>query len=220
MLGRPCPVHPTFDGASARIIAHDFKDTSALILHTCDTGGASSGSPLLIDGPHGPEVVGINVGTYLQSRILTQDGNVVRRFKTDTIANTAVSSTAFANQLAAFSSAVVIGGAEDIRSIQRALADGGYFSGPIDGVYGPVLREAITAFEERERRPVTGLATIDLQRRLAALRAEKARSAQSAASHLSVQIVETGSIEDKGGSSNASDSKTASGATRRRLSSP
>ena len=32
-------------------IAQDFSEPDALILHTCDTGGASSGSPLLLDTP-------------------------------------------------------------------------------------------------------------------------------------------------------------------------
>ena len=35
-------------------IAQDFSDPDALLLHTCDTGGASSGSPLLLDTREGP----------------------------------------------------------------------------------------------------------------------------------------------------------------------
>ncbi len=38
----------------------------------------------------------INVGTYVRSKVLMQNGDVVHRYKSDTIANTAVASGAFA----------------------------------------------------------------------------------------------------------------------------
>ncbi len=81
VLGQPCAIRRSFDGADWPAIARDFVDAAHVILHTCDTGGASSGSPMLIDGPGGPEVIGINVGTYLQARVLTQRGEVVHRYK-------------------------------------------------------------------------------------------------------------------------------------------
>ena len=92
----------SFDGADWSTIAQDFADPDALILHTCDTGGASSGSPLLLDGADGPEVIGINVGTYVQSKVLMQEGKVTQRLKADTVANTAVAARAFAAKLEAF----------------------------------------------------------------------------------------------------------------------
>ena len=88
---KACPVSRSFESASWHTIAQDFAEPAMLLLHTCDTGGASSGSPLLLETAQGPEVIGINVGTYVQSKVEMQDGHVTRRFKSDTVANTGVS---------------------------------------------------------------------------------------------------------------------------------
>ncbi len=169
----PCAVRRPSLSESGRVIASDFADASALILHTCDTGGASSGSPILVDGPRGPEVVGINVGTYLQSHVLTQAGEVLHRYRSDTVANTGVSTLAFMDQRDDFARATVLHARADIRRIQRALAQSGYYRGTPDGRYGPALREAIAGFEAAERRPRTGLASTELLRRLEILVAGK-----------------------------------------------
>ena len=162
----PCAVRRPSLSESGRIIASDFADASALILHTCDTGGASSGSPILMDGPRGPEVVGINVGTYLQSHVLTQAGEVLHRYRSDTVANTGVSTLAFMDQRDQFARAMIIHERADIRRMQRALTQSGYYRGSLDGRYSPGLREAIEKFEAAERRPKTGLASIELLRRV------------------------------------------------------
>ena len=47
-------------------------------------------------------MIGINVGTYVQSKVEMQEGEVVRRFKSETVANTGVSAAAFAAKLEAF----------------------------------------------------------------------------------------------------------------------
>lgn len=101
-LSTTCSVRQSFENASSAIIARDFRNAENLILHTCDTGGASSGSPLLVDGANGLEVVGINIGTYLQSKVTMLNGQIVERHGSETIANTAVSSRAFLGQLNAF----------------------------------------------------------------------------------------------------------------------
>jgi protease YdgD len=162
----PCAVRRPSLSESGRIIASDFADASALVLHTCDTGGASSGSPLLMDGPRGPEVVGINVGTYLQSHVLTQAGEVLHRYRSDTVANTGVSTLAFMDQRDHFARATILHERADIRRMQRALTQSGYYRGSLDGRYSPGLREAIEKFEAGERRPKTGLASTELLRRL------------------------------------------------------
>jgi protease YdgD len=46
---RPCGVAKSFEAASWDQISHDFAEPQSLILHTCDTGGASSGSPILLE---------------------------------------------------------------------------------------------------------------------------------------------------------------------------
>lgn len=164
--GAACEVRRDFDKAPWANIARDFTEANHLVLHTCDTGGASSGSPLLTDGAQGPEVVGINVGTYVQSRVLMQNGEVVKRFKADTVANTGVSTSAFAGKLDAFQRAEILARPDDIKQLQLLLASRGLYAAKADGTYGPQLHSAIEAFEREENRPVTGLATVALLQRL------------------------------------------------------
>jgi len=168
-LSPPCAVRRIGQKASGHTIAGDFADSSALILHTCDTGGASSGSPLLADGPRGPEVIGINVGTYLQSHVLMQSGEVLHRYRSDTVANTGVSTLAFLEQKDQFARAGILSSRREISRLQNALIATGYYRGPADGRYTPGLRSAIERFEAGERRPRTGLASTEILRRLEAI---------------------------------------------------
>jgi protease YdgD len=168
--GAPCWMRRGETRSERETLARDFADTRDLVLHTCDTGGASSGSPLLIDTREGPEVVAINVGTYVRSRVLIENGDIVHRYKTDTIANTAVGSGAFIHYLLAFQDAEILGRKEQVRRLQSLLAERGYYRGAKDGAYGPVLRGAIESYERAEHRLVTGLASTDLLERLIAAR--------------------------------------------------
>ncbi len=190
-LSPPCAIRRPGQRQGGRIIAGDFADSSTLILHTCDTGGASSGSPMLIDGPRGPEVVGINVGTYLQSHVVTQAGEVLHRYKSDTVANTGVSSLAFIEQQSLLRSTTVLQGRGEIRRVQRALVATGHYRGEIDGRYDAELRRAIEAFEAGERRLRTGLASTDLLRRLEAVVAERGGGPDFAPAS---EQLETGSV--------------------------
>jgi protease YdgD len=159
MLARRCRVQRSFKDASWATIRHDFADPEQLLLHTCDTGGASSGSPLLVDGPDGPEVVGINVGTYVQSKVVMLNGEVVHRFKSDDVANTGVNSQAIAAAFDAFKAADLLATRRDIRLLQERLAARGLYKGPHDGRLGPAMKAAIEGFERAAEMPVTGLAT-------------------------------------------------------------
>jgi len=165
-LSRPCGVAKSFDTADWTTITHDFSEPEALILHTCDTGGASSGSPMLLETPTGPAVIGINVGTYVQSKVLMQEGKVTKRLKADTVANTGVSSVAFADKLEAFRQAAILGRREQVRELQGLLKGRQLFAGKLDGAYGEALRAAIEAYERAEGLPVTGLATLAILKRL------------------------------------------------------
>jgi protease YdgD len=191
--GAPCAVRRSFAGADWKAISKDFVEAAHVIMHTCDTGGASSGSPMLIDGPQGPEVVGINVGTYLQARVLTQRGEVVHRYKSETVANTAVGVSAFRPALEAILRADILATRGDVSELQRLLIAEGHYSGAPDGVYGPLLREAIRAFERAEGRSETGLATTSLMKRLGARDAER-RGRSPGPGAPRPPAVETGSV--------------------------
>ena len=159
MLNTGCGVKRDFDDADWTTIRRDFTDPDQLLLHTCDTGAASSGSPLLVNGPHGPEVVGINVGTYVQSKVIMLNGEVLHRFKSDDVANTGVNALAFVASLDKFINAETLVSRKDVRRLQDALASRGLYSGPRDGRYGVALKVAIEGFERAARMPVSGLAT-------------------------------------------------------------
>jgi len=163
---QPCGVSRSFEHSEWSTISRDFSDPEVLILHTCDTGGASSGSPLLIDTDRGPAVIGINVGTYVQSKVLMQEGKVMKRLKADPVANTAVASSAFAGKLDAFLQAAVLSSPAQVRELQTLLKERQLFDGKVDGNYGAELRLAIEAYEKAEGLQVTGLATLAVLKRL------------------------------------------------------
>lgn len=159
MLGTGCTVQRNFTDADWPTIKRDFHEPDQLLLHTCDTGAASSGSPLLVEGADGPEVVGINVGTYVQSKVIMLNGEVLHRFKSDDVANTGVNAQAFQPRVAAFLAADTLASRQEIRKLQDALAVNALYNGPRDGRYGPALQAAIERYERAANMPITGLAT-------------------------------------------------------------
>jgi len=163
---QPCGVARDFEHTPWPLISRDFSRSMDLVLHTCATGGASSGSPLLIDGPRGPEVVGINVGTYVVSRLAMKDGEVVRRFKPENVANTGVAARAFADKIELFQRATMLKPGEPLMVLQDELKSRRHYGGRVDGLLGPELRLAIQSYEQAEGLPVTGLATQALFKRL------------------------------------------------------
>ena len=162
----PCGVARSFAAADWPVIAGDFADPTQVLLHTCDTGGASSGSPLLLETGEGIAVVGVNVGTYVQSTVLMEDGRITKRLEAAEVANTAVNSDAFAGKLKTFREAAILTSPEEIRALQMALKLRALYPGTIDGAYGAGLRSAIEAYEGAQDLPVTGLATKALLQRL------------------------------------------------------
>jgi hypothetical protein len=166
-ISRDCEVKRMGQDPEGEGFRRDFIDHNKLILHTCDTGGASSGSPLLMQTATGPVVVGINVGTYVQSKVMVQNGEVVHRFKAAEIANTAADISAAAQMLPVLQhTPVLASGSRQVRELQRLLKMLDVYPGPVDGVYGPMLRIAIEQHERRQRLPVTGLPTPSLLQQL------------------------------------------------------
>lgn len=176
---RPCALERSFGGVPWTTIAADFKAPEAILLHTCDTGGASSGSPILLEDTPRSRVIGINIGTYVQS----SNGQASRgategagsrgssaAASVEPVANTAVSVAGFIDRVAPFKAATIIGSVAGIRDIQQRLKALGHYPGAIDGSYGSGLQRAIEAYETANRLPVTGIASVALQERLKAPR--------------------------------------------------
>ena len=128
-------------------IQRAFADSQSLLLHKCDTGQASSGSPLLaIDSERRIRAVALNVGTYLQTRLLVAGNEVRRRFKAAPLGNTAVSGSAFARYIGPFTRAELLVGRNAISELQSTLTQLGYDPGTPDGLYGNRTRAAVTKF--------------------------------------------------------------------------
>jgi len=156
------------EAGDPKVLAHDFERHDELLLHTCDTEAASSGSPLLIQGADGPEVVGINVGTYVRSRVITHDGRIVQRLETKAVANTAVLASTLIPQRDAFASIgkITLTRRDDITRLQQYLADAGMTPGPVDGLFGEKTRAAVVAYQSKIGHTATGLPTLPLLQRL------------------------------------------------------
>lgn len=163
---KPCSAARDFKGVPWSSIAPDFLNADQMLLHHCDTGGASSGSPLLIERDGRVSVVGINVGTYVQSKVLTERGQVTLREKAETVANTAVNAQVFAGQIELLKGAAILASGEPLKSLQQRLYEQKLYQSRIDGSYGPQLRSAIEGYERLSHLPVTGLATQGLLERL------------------------------------------------------
>jgi peptidoglycan lytic transglycosylase len=50
---------------------------------------------------------------------------------------------------------------EFVKKVQQALKDKGVYSGPIDGMYGPQTRDAITAFQKANNLHMTADKSLD-----------------------------------------------------------
>ncbi len=148
-------------------IARDFKGAEGLVLHGCDTGGASSGSPVFQRGADNKlRVVAINVGTYIQTKVVTRGGRIVRRYQADAIANTAVTTQKIRVFLSYFSQADIIESPRTLRLLQAELKSRGFYNYPIDGSFGPATRRAIQAYSGTPELELAGLPTGKLLKRL------------------------------------------------------
>ena len=165
---KPCKVRRDFDQIKWRFIKQHFVSAHELVLHDCDTGGASSGSPILMDtdDADGPAAVAINVGTYTRTRILLREGRIINRLTPDIIANTAVNGTAFNAVIQALENADLLASSEDMTKLQFELQFRALYSGTLDGQLGRGMRNAILRYEESQGLMQTGLPTKTLLRRL------------------------------------------------------
>ncbi len=156
---RSCKIRREFGKLAWKKITRQFKNPSELILHRCDTGGASSGSPILERTEDGIVVVGINVGTYQQRNLLMERGRVIKRSRFHTIANTAVNASAFALMIPLLKNAKILTDPLDIIELQSNLKNQNYLRGRADGIFGSKTERAIKAYERHLQFPPAGLPT-------------------------------------------------------------
>ncbi len=166
-FSEPCSVARSFNAIPWSSIAPDFLNADQMLLHQCDTGGASSGSPLIVERDGAFAVVAINVGTYVQAKILTERGQVTLREKAETVANTAVNASVLAGRIELLETANILASGPRLRTLQQHLTDQRLYQSTIDGSYGPMLKTAIESYERVNRLPITGLPTETLLKRLA-----------------------------------------------------
>lgn len=166
MAGGDCRLGEPIPGVDRRRIRREFARPEDLLLHKCDTAGGASGSPIVIDGPYGPEVAAINVGTYMQSTELIEDGEVVDRSSSGALANTAASAAPVAIGLAEFDADEPVSDRGSLIELEVLLAAAGAPSLANSSGDGPALRAAIVAYQERSGLPATGVATRALLQRL------------------------------------------------------
>lgn len=161
---RPCQIEKDFDQIKWQFIKKHFIDSQQLLLHKCDTGGASSGSPILYKDNYNklPSVVAINVGTYTRTRILLRKGKIVKKLDPDIIANTGVNVNAFQHIIAKLRDADLINSYEDMIRLQNELKVRGLYTGEVDGRLGRGTRSAIIDFEQLVGLNPTGLPSYSL----------------------------------------------------------
>jgi hypothetical protein len=179
---KPCQVQRDFDEIKWRFIKKHFIDHEQLLLHKCDTGGASSGSPLLMtsDQKNTLVAVAINVGTYTRTRILLRKGEVVKKLSPDIIANTGVNGTAFEHVISELENSTVISSHDSMVRLQSELLARGLYSGTLDGELGRATRNAISSFEMHIGNKPTGLPTVSLLERFGEDRARSGHTLSNA----------------------------------------
>lgn len=68
---------------------------------------------------------------------------------------------------------------DDVRAIQKFLADGGFYAGEIDGVFGPVTAKAVKEFQRNNSLQITGIVDKETFTYLARLAGEPSRYSRS-----------------------------------------
>lgn len=177
-FAKACPVGRDFKAASWKTISSEFVNPESMVLHTCDTGGGSSGSPVFAMTANGPAVVAINVGTYVQSDLPSgkRGREATAKMEIETVANTAVNAEIFIAHIERLASAAILPSTQSIKELQDLLIARGFLADVADGSYGPKLKAAIVAYERANGLPPSGLATKELLLRLTAQAAHAARS--------------------------------------------
>ena len=157
----PCAVEDQQSNAGFATNSLNFLEPGAIFFHTCDTGGGSSGSPLLIDTNDGPEVVALNVGTYVRAGSVPTARTKPAALQHDglPIANTAIAVPNLAVAITELSQESAVLTRAGIRRVHLLLRERGLYHGEISSRVSDDLIAAIKQFEELQGVPARGRLT-------------------------------------------------------------
>ena len=184
-ISRPCAVRKEFPNASRAALARDFMAFDKIVFHDCDTGGGSSGSPLLVDTPRGPEAVAMNVGTYVMARsvpsarvaddaspdagsealakqTLAKQTMAKQTLANDALANTAITLHDLPKAIEVLSQRDTLTSDTDVRHIQSLLRDAGFYKGPLNGDATNDTRLSVRRFNGVYGRAISARLTLEL----------------------------------------------------------
>lgn len=145
--------------------ARDFLAAPRLLFHDCDTGGGSSGSPIFRETATGPEVIAINVGTYVVAKAVVSAGDQQEE-QSLPVANTAVIAYGLTQKIAALEARELIETEPQMLALAHELRSRGLYPGPITGRANAALSEAVKTYERLSGLPETGLFLVSTLRRL------------------------------------------------------
>lgn len=148
-VSRPCAIRKDFPNVRRTALARDFMALDKVVFHDCDTGGGSSGSPLLVDTPSGPEVIAMNVGTYVMARTVPSarlPDDTSNATSSDALANTAILLNDLRDAIHALSESDTLTSRADILQVKSMLHDAGFYNGALNGDVTADLREAVYRF--------------------------------------------------------------------------
>ena len=148
----PCRV-----GIPDKTTADAFGRSETVMLHDCDAGTGASGGPMLVNGPRGVAVIGLNNGTYL-----AKDRGQAARVQF----NTGAWATDFRPLVSRLGSVQILMKEADLEQLRRLLIASGADGLPRTGGFDDEMRQAISTYQMRHRLLPTGLPERALLERL------------------------------------------------------
>lgn len=164
-VSRPCAVRKDFPNVSRAALARDFMALDQIVFHDCDTGGGSSGSPLLINTPSGPEAVAMNVGTYVMARTVPSarvPNNMSTPANSEALANTAITLRDLRDAMPTLLESDTVTNQTGILRIKSLLQNAGFYHGALNGDMSADVRAAVHRFNAVYGRPSSTRLTSEL----------------------------------------------------------
>jgi tetratricopeptide (TPR) repeat protein len=134
-------------------------DSEDLLHHRCDFFRGASGAPVFLVDPNGPLAIGV---ANLFATKLPKVPVEYKELNEKAVTNRAVRASAFESKIALVRDAPALVSRDDLKIIQKALNEKGYYEGRITGAYDMGTRQAILDLERASDQPVTGRPTAQL----------------------------------------------------------